>query len=89
MCFRRGKEAARASQVALAVKNLACQCRRLKRGGLIPCRRAWQPTPVFLPGAFHGQRSLEGYSPWGHKEPDTTEGTQLKHTKKLPRQRAS
>ena len=28
----------------------------------------WQPTPVFLPGEFHGQRSLAGYSPWGHKE---------------------
>ena len=27
----------------------------------------WQPTPVFLPGEFHGQRSLAGYSPWGHK----------------------
>ena len=35
--------------------------------------RAWQPTPVFLPGEFHGQRSLAGYSPWGHKESDTTE----------------
>ena len=32
-----------------------------------------QPTPVFLPGEFHGQRSLEGYSPWGHKDLDTTE----------------
>jgi len=31
-----------------------------------------QPTPVFLPGEFHGQRSLEGYSPWGHKESDMT-----------------
>ena len=36
-------------------------------------RRAWQPTPVFLPGESHGQRSLAGYSPWGHKEADTTE----------------
>ena len=33
----------------------------------------WLPTPVFLPGKLHGQRSLEGYSPWGHKELDTTE----------------
>ena len=33
----------------------------------------WQPTPVFLPGEFHGQRSLAGYSPWGHKVSDTTE----------------
>ena len=38
-----------------------------------PWRRKWQPTPVFLPGNFHGQRSLVGYSPWGHKESDTTE----------------
>ena len=36
-------------------------------------RREWQPTPVFSPGEFHGQRSLAGYSPWGHKESDTTE----------------
>ena len=33
----------------------------------------WQPTPVFLPGRSHGQRSLLAYSPWGHKESDTTE----------------
>jgi len=36
-------------------------------------RREWLPTPVFLPGEFHGQRSLESYSPWGCKELDTTE----------------
>ena len=36
-------------------------------------RRQWQPTPVLLPGKFHGWRSLEGYSLWGHKELDTTE----------------
>ena len=41
--------------------------------GKIPWRRKWQPTPVFLPGEFHGQRSLVGYSPWGHKELDTTQ----------------
>ena len=33
--------------------------------GNIPWRRKWQPTPVFLPGKYHGQRSLAGYSPWG------------------------
>ena len=55
------------------------QCRRLKRGGFdpwvgkIPQRRKWQPTPVFLPAESHEQRSLEGYSPWGCKELDTTE----------------
>ena len=41
--------------------------------GKIPWRRKWKPTPVFLPGEFHGQRNLVGYSPWGHKESDTTE----------------
>ena len=39
-----------------------------------PWRRAWQPTPVFLNGESHGQRSLVGYSPWGHKESNMTEG---------------
>ena len=41
--------------------------------GKILWRRKWQPTPVFLPGEFHGQRSLVGYSPWGQKEPGMTE----------------
>ena len=41
----------------------------------IPWRRAWQPTPVFLPGEPHGQWSLVGYSLWGRKESDTTEET--------------
>ena len=39
--------------------------------GKIPWRRKWQPTLVLLPGNFHGQRSLVGYSPWGRKESDT------------------
>ena len=39
----------------------------------IPWRSEWLPTPVFLPGESHGQRSLVGYSPWGCKESDTTE----------------
>ena len=41
--------------------------------------RKWPPTPVFLPGKFHGQRSLVGYSPWGCKESGTTEATELTH----------
>ena len=45
--------------------------------GKIPCRRERQLTPVFFLGEFHGQRSLADYSPWGHKESDTTE--QLTH----------
>ena len=40
--------------------------------GKIPWRRKWQLTPVFLPGKFHGRRSLAGYSPWGRKESDMT-----------------
>ena len=51
--------------------------------GKIPWRRKWQPTPVFLPGESHGQRSLAGYSPWGRKELDTTEHiNSLPHTAK-------
>ena len=46
-------------------------------GAGCPCRRAWPHTPVFLPGDSHGQRSLVGCSPWGHRESDTTE--QLNH----------
>ena len=41
--------------------------------GKIPWRRKWQPTPVFLPGKTHGQRSLAGYSPWGCKDLDMIE----------------
>ena len=41
--------------------------------GKIPWRREWQPIPVFLPGEFHGQRRLEGYSPSCQKESDATE----------------
>ena len=39
----------------------------------IPWRRAWQPTPVFLPGKLHGQGSMVGYTPKGRKELDTTD----------------
>ena len=40
--------------------------------GKIHCGREWLPTPLFLPGEFHGQRTLAGYSPWGCKELDMT-----------------
>ena len=52
------------------------QCRRHGFNswvGEIPWWREWLPTPVSLPGESHGQWSLVGYSPWGRKEPDTTE----------------
>ena len=57
-------------------KESAFNVRRLRLDpwvGKIPWRRDWQPTPVFLPRESHGQRSLVGYSPQGHKELDTTE----------------
>ena len=59
--------------VAETVKNLPAmqetQVRSL--GKEDPWRKKWLPIPVFLPGAFHGQRSLAAYSPWGCKESDT------------------
>ena len=56
-------------------KEPACQDRRCRIDPWvrkIPWRRAWQSTPVFLPGESRGQRSLAGYGPWGCKESDTT-----------------
>ena len=44
----------------------------------IPWRRKWQPTPVFLPGEFHGQRNLASYHSWDRKKSDTTEQQTLK-----------
>ena len=68
------------SQVALVVKNLPANAGDIRDAGLIPelkglmpWRRAWQPTPVFLPGESTGQRSLVGYSPGGCIVLDTTE----------------
>ena len=55
-------------------KEPTCQCRRCRRHGFdpwvgkVPWRRKWQPSSVFLPGKYYGQKSLVGYSPWGHKE---------------------
>ena len=70
-----------AFQVAQVVKNLPAlwETRFSPWVGKIPWKRKWQPTPVYLPGKSHGQRSLGGYSPRGHKELDMTE-----HTNHLP-----
>ena len=74
-------EIIRASQVAPVVKNLPAKARDIRDTGSIPelgispGRGAWQHIPEFLPGESHGQRRLAGYSPWGHKELDTTEAT--------------
>ena len=43
-------------------------------------RRDWLPTPIFLPREYHGQRTLVGYSQWGHKQSDTTERLSLHFT---------
>ena len=48
-------------------------CRFSPWVGKIPWRMKWEPTPGFLPGNSHGQRSLAGCSPWGREELDTTE----------------
>ena len=60
----------------LSGKESACRCRRCRLDPWvrkIPWRRKQQPAPVLLPGKFHGQRRLMGYSPWGHKQLDATE----------------
>ena len=57
--------------VAQMVKNLPAMWETWV--GKIPWRREWQPTPVFLPGESHEQRSLVGYNPWDLRESDTTE----------------
>ena len=57
-------------------QRICLQCRRPGFDpwiGKIPQRREWLPTPLFLPGEFHGQRNLVGFSPQDHKEADTSE----------------
>ena len=62
----------------LISEELACQCRRCRKHGFkpwvrrIPWRGKWLPTPVFMPGKSHGQRSLVDYSSWGRRESGMT-----------------
>ena len=70
--------------MALVVRNLLVNAGDVKEKHRlefwvekIPWRRKWKPIPVFLPGKSHGWRSLADYSPWGHKESDTTERLHL------------
>ena len=69
-----------------AGKESACIAGDTGDAGLIPWSGRspgggkWQPTPVFLPGKFHGQRSLVGYNTWGHKESHMTERLSTHHT---------
>ena len=73
----------------LSGQRIHLKCRRCRKHefdtwvGKIPCRRTWQPTPVFLPGEFQGQRNLENYNPQGRKESDMTEVTEHIHTHML------
>ena len=68
-----GPKAQRAALVVQTVKNLpvVLETQVDPWVGNIPWRRNWQCTPVFLPGEFHGQRSLVGYCSWDCKESDT------------------
>ena len=83
----RNKLNKRASLVPQMVKNLPAMQETQFRflGQEDSWRRDWLPTLVFLPGEFQGQRSLEGYSSWSHKESDTIE--QPTHTHKLDKRK--
>ena len=76
--------------MALVVKNPPANAGDMRHrfdawAGKMPWRRKWQPTPVFLSGKSHEQRSPAGYSPWGHKESDAAEHTTTHtHTQNTP-----
>ena len=71
-CFPGGTSGKESTCHAVVARNMG-----LTSGlGRFPWSRKWPSIPVFLPGKFHGQRSLAGYSSWGRKESDTTEHTQ-------------
>ena len=59
--------------IAIFVMKNDQVCSNCKALGRRIRRKRWHPTPVLLPGKFHGQRSLVGCSPWGREESDTTE----------------
>ena len=75
MSLSRLEEIVGASLVAQMVKNLPAmqETHVLFLDGEDPLEKEWQPTPVFLPRKLHGQRSLMGYSPWGHKMSELAE----------------
>ena len=62
--------------MVLVIKNPPANAGDIKTCGFDPWvgkilwSRKWQPAPLFLPGKLHGQKTLVGYSPWGHKEAD-------------------
>ena len=72
------------SSTQMCTQSLPANAGDLKRRGWMwvpslgwkdTLERAWKPTPLFLPGESHRQRSLAGYDPWGHTELDITEAT--------------
>ena len=70
----------------LRLYRICLQCRRPRFDSWlrnILWRRKWLPTPVFLPGEFHGQRRLEGYSPRGHKKSEMIETLKVVQTLSL------
>ena len=73
------------TQVATAVKNppASRRCNRLRLdpwARMLPWKRKRHPTPAFLPGKFHGQRSLAGYSQWSCKEAEELNATEQTHS---------
>ena len=86
MTHKQCQDVAQAFQIALVVKNLPANAGDIRDLGSIPglgkspWRRARQPTPVFLPGESHGQRSLSDCGPKGRKESDMTEATACMHS---------
>jgi len=74
-CFTRKSSILRASLVAQRVKNLLAtrETQVQSLGQEHSLEKGMATHSVFMPGDFHGQRSLAGYSPWGRKELDTTE----------------
>ena len=88
-CIPSSQEHSLAAALHLGPGGSACRYRRHNSCGFdpwfgkTPWRRKWQPTPVFLPKKSHGWRSLTDYSPWDHKELDTTEWLSTQHMKGL------
>ena len=85
--FRRGTVPVGGFPRGLDSKESACNVRDLSSipgSGRCPWERKWQPSPVFLPGQFHGQRSLVIYSPWGRRV--GYNGVTNRHTLSLPLQ---
>ena len=73
--------------MTLVVKNPLAKAKDKRDTGSIPdqedpLEEGTATIPVFLPGEAHGQRSMAGYSPWGHKESDTTEATEHTRTQR-------